>query len=182
VHAEVSQLAVIRARLPYVDRRALSQAWFSALHLAADATMPPHGGARRLATAVAGGVASGPRGGKPVAPSAKMPAVRESRVDARRLNPGGDVRTNAGLRSRERRGRDQSGRAGAENVHASFTATLRHSRVRVAIRQEGARLHVVAVCSTRDAAAVRRALAVAAVALRMNGIGTSTAVRIGTAS
>src|ERR1700686_5193165 len=30
----MNSIAVIRARLPYVDRRALSEAWFSALHLA----------------------------------------------------------------------------------------------------------------------------------------------------
>src|ERR1700726_4781449 len=30
----VSSIAVIQARLPYVDRRSLSEAWFSALHLA----------------------------------------------------------------------------------------------------------------------------------------------------
>ncbi len=61
----------------------------------------------------------------------------------------------------------------------SFTATLRHARVHLAIRQEGSRLHVVAVCSTRHAEAVRRALALAAVSLRLNGIAASTTVRIG---
>src|SRR5580700_7978450 len=38
--ADTEKIAVIATRLPYIDRRSLSEAWFSALHLASDGPSP----------------------------------------------------------------------------------------------------------------------------------------------
>ena len=63
-------IGVIRLRLPYIDSRSLSQAWFSALHLASDAKAP--GAKRRRAK-----TNDARAGAAPVKPPASAPFNRQ---------------------------------------------------------------------------------------------------------
>jgi len=176
VNAEVSQLAVIKTRLPYVDQRALSQAWFTALHLAANvatqhAAAP--GSAAVSATEAVRTMASAGRAAT-ATPHASAPLAH---VTARRasLAPAAE-----GVRLRTRTMCIRRGPApSAPSMPPVFTATLQHARVQLALRRDGNRMQVIAVCSERHAAAVRKALALAAIALQMNGVATVASLRIG---
>ena len=176
MNAEVSQLAVIRTRLPYVDQRALSQAWFTALHLAADvatqdtpAPRPVTVAAPELARAVVSArrvaPASAYAGAPPAHGAARRSSLAPAAVDAR-------LRTRASCVRR-------APVVMAQAVQPIFTATFQHARVQLALRRDGNCMQVIAVCSERHAGAVRKALALAAIALQMNGVATVASLRIG---
>jgi hypothetical protein len=171
-------IGVIRLRLPYIDSRSLSQAWFSALHLVSDAKTPP---ARRRV--------------KPGVASAAAPAFCAARMAAERAVPAARVAAGA-----VRRGPGAPGAAGPPNgsqrerarasaacehararsyppVRASFAFGLDGSRVQILVRREGATLHVLALCAPRHVELVRRALACADVHLRARGEAVRSSVR-----
>jgi hypothetical protein len=176
VNAEVSQLAVIRTRLPYVDQRSLSQAWFTALHLAADVAMQnaPARASVSVAAPPTGRAVASTQHATPPQTNANTPvaqagprrsSIAASAADAR-------LRTRATCVRREPA-------ALAPSAQPVFTATLQHARVQLALRRDGNRMQVIAVCSERHAPAVRKALALAAIALQMNGVATVASLRIG---
>jgi uncharacterized protein (DUF58 family) len=67
-----------------------------------------------------------------------------------------------------------SGARVGTGASAAFTVTLANARVRLVVRGDGDRLHVVALCSARHLETVSRALALAALSLRHRGpIATS---------
>jgi hypothetical protein len=176
VNAEVSQLAVIRTRLPYVDQRALSQAWFTALHLAADVAM-------QTAPARASVRGATPPTGRAVVSTghATPPQTNESTAIAHAGPRRSSLAASAAdtrLRTRATCVRREPA-ALAQSVQPVFTATLQHARVQLALRRDGNRMQVIAVCSERHAPAVRKALALAAIALQMNGVATIASLRIG---
>jgi hypothetical protein len=168
-------IAVIRTRLPYVDRRALSEAWFSALHLArgdgaapkreprATVTAPPaRMPARRLGSASA---ASSPQRSLSFGPRrAPAPALAASPTPSRRT--GGAVV--AAFPSRRIR---------YAPVRASFHIGRGQGRVQIVLRRDGAVLHVVAICGRRHLELVRRALACADLHLRLQGETVRSSVR-----
>ncbi len=172
-------IAVIRARLPYVDRRALSQAWFSALRLAGDG---------RAATLLRRGPAAhGASPPRTAARSAQRGAERDSfvspRVDPRaRRRFGGE---GGGLESVVPRGGARTGGRGLPvaaavryaPVRASFGLALDGGRVQILVRREGLVLHVIALCSRRHVELVRRALDAAALHLRERGESLRADVR-----
>ncbi len=177
--AEVSPLAVIKARgcRPRRPSRALSQAWFSALHLAT--TVPERAISPR--PVVARGAVAVPLGapllahGRPVA--SPPPSAQVKRATPRRpatVAAPSDARLRARPPSVARAPKPEP-----QPLQLAITASLQHARVRLAMRQDGNRLEVIAVCSARHAPAVRRALALAAIALQMNGIAAAASVRIG---
>jgi hypothetical protein len=166
MNADSGKIAVITTRLPYIDRRALSEAWFSALHLASDGPIPPR------------------------AVRAPEPDVRESRasrgsVTAQAPRPcrASDTRTrapSAAPAGTERRGFGQSAAvrtartafAGVEaerSFRTSLTVGVRGERVALSLRRSGGMLHIVAVCRPEVAAIVSRALACAGLYLRARG-------------
>jgi hypothetical protein len=109
---------------------------------------------------------SRPNANAPVAQAgARRSSIAASAADAR-------LRTRASCVRREPAALTQS----AQPV---FTATLQHARVQLALRRDGNRMQVIAVCSERHAPAVRKALALAAIALQMNGVATVASLRIG---
>lgn len=175
MNAPTHDIAVIRARLPYIDRRALSQAWFSALRLASDGRAParepqrvrlpvPSPGSRPAAPARVASVRAQPSAnarGRDAASGRSAGLPPADATTSRRLLAGAVAAS--GYRARA-----------AGGPCAAFTVTLANARVRLVVRGEGDRLHVVALCSARHADTVTRALALAALSLRPRGpIATS---------
>jgi hypothetical protein len=171
-------IAVIRARIPYVDRRALSEAWFSALHLAR-ADRRPGRRAPRAAAPAPGNAAA-----RPAAVAKSSPASFGPRPLPQRT--GGAATTAFGREVNVR----PNGRSGGAvvvpfpsrairyaPVRASFHVGLDGGRVQIIVRRDGPVLHVVAVCSARHVDLVRRALACADLHLRLRGETVRSTVR-----
>lgn len=170
-----SPIAVIRARLPYITRGALSRAWFEALQVAT----PPGRG-------VALSPARSALAGQPANAGVRRPAadVEPKRLGVR-ANPGRPARApsspfvGADARGRlERRhsrtvalaARAPRGRAASSQL----TLTVEGARVHLLVRRCGDRIDVVALCSARRVEAVRRALA--RIELELHHAGSRTAV------
>jgi hypothetical protein len=177
VSAEVSQLAVIKTRLPYVDQRALSQAWFSALHLAT--SVPELAPSPRVVVALGAGAfpLCAPLPARSLRAASAPPTAQLGRAAPGRPTVAGALQ-DARLRARTA-SLARAPKAEPRATQFAVTASLQHARVRLAMRQDGRRLHVIAVCSARHAPAVRRALALAAIALQMHGVAAAASVRIG---
>jgi hypothetical protein len=179
-------LAVVRTRLPYLDRRALSQAWFSALGLRErELRAVPHALARGAAQTPAAPAfarrpvdAPVPAGQASLRGDARAPLSRKQHVSRSGEDAPGDERTSA-------LDRGKAARAAAPApaslryppVHAAFRLELDGGRVHVVVRREGAQLHVVALCSARHVESVRRALGLAAEHLRLRGEVLAAEVR-----
>ena len=162
-------VAVLATRLADTDRRALSQAWYSALHLAAGAerTLPSRRACAALAPsrrANAPGAATAPLAAAQaslraphagVVPRVPGPAATERRAPHTALSR----RIERGLVRRTPRG-------GA----ASFAVRDARGRIHLIVRADGARAHVVAVCAPALRERVERALAQARFALAARGV------------
>jgi len=172
-------IGVIRLRLPYIDSRSLSQAWFSALHLASDAKAP--GAKRRRAKtndARAGAAPVKPPASAPRAaagPRAQGPAA----AGARGAAPPGAAQANRPARERVRAAAvaERAVACSYPPVRASFAFGLDGARVQVLVRRDGPTLHVLALCAPRHVELVRRALACADVHLRSRGESVRSSVR-----
>jgi hypothetical protein len=165
-----AKISVIATRLPFTDRRALSEAWFSALHLASDG--PPSAKAvdRRGVPQDASGtmVRNAKSSGSPAYPSIPQGPVRSRHADVNEAVRSPD----ASLRASSGRARGEAAFARArsyESFRTSLTFGVDGERVALVLRREGATLHVVAVCRAAVADIVRRALASADQQLRARG-------------
>ena len=161
-------VAVVAARLADTDRRALSQAWYSALHVA---ERPPAAGraprrspcgARPNGSHVAHGPNDPPQrrsadGAARARDAARNAGARhDGSVDAERRLPKTELarRIERGLTRRPPRG-----------AAASFAVHGAGGRVHVIVRSDGALTRVVAVCAPPLRERVERALAQARFAL-----------------
>lgn len=172
--------AVCATSLPYIDRRSLSEAWFSALHLASDG--PTLAGAReRRALSDSSGTqhrcatrSADTARVRDVAPSHTRSASSSSRVP---------LSADAGTRQAERvRAPLVSEALAAARSYAPFRTSLtvgldRH-RVQLLLRRDGGTLHVLALCSPAVAHIVRRALACADAHLRLRGEAVRSSVHV----
>ena len=171
-----SAIAVVETRLPYIDRRALSQAWFSALHLSArlsGAGAPSRGTPcrdlpaqrARSVSSFAAPAALPPRARPAAFRAGTAPrGVPQERVESRARAPKPSPPSRACARS-------------YPSFQAALTIGLDGGRVALVVRRDGAMLHVVALCSARHVELVRRALAGASAALAAGGDSVRTAVR-----
>jgi hypothetical protein len=167
-----SAIAVVRTRMPYVDRRSLSEAWFSAFHPVSSEA--PRAGKTVHAPALASSAPKAPRAlenqprailGYP-SPAVTRRATGRSRSEIVPI----DFKKPATPRS-------PSLRSHAVEVcsrsypprRTSLTVGLGRERVQLVLRREGAVLHVIAVCRPEVAALVRRALASADAYVRSSG-------------
>jgi len=169
-----SSVAVLRARLPYVDRRALSEAWFSALHLTKDERSSAQQ-RRAPASKVNFSVVS-----------QREPSARADGASQRTALERKPPRPDCGYAARELGRREDRPRrispTGHRPMHyppvrASFQLAIDGGRVQILVRRQGAILHVVALCSARHVELVRRALACADLHLRANGERVESSVR-----
>ena len=171
---QTTGVAVLATQLAQTDRRALSQAWYSALHLAGRSAraMPPsvratpgpprHGAspvrsAPKTAAHGGWGAARPPRSATigPIAATAPDRRLARSEL-ARRIERGLARRT------------PQCGAA-------SFALRAGGGRIQLFVRAGGARTRVVVVCAPALRERVERALAQARFALAGRGIGMEVA-------
>jgi hypothetical protein len=162
------KVAVIKARLPYIDRRALSEAWYSALHVAGNGGLRVP--ARRASDAA--------RDERPVTLTAEalepMSGAETAAIRARAGSPASQ--TAPGESTALVRARRQSARGLAFQrarsyppFNATLTLGLDGARVQILLRRDGPALRVIALCSERHVELVRRALACADRYLREQG-------------
>jgi len=166
---------VLTAPLAEIDRRALSQAWYSALHLAG-----PPAGSR---PAHVGRDASGSRT-RAAAPAAPVRASRASVANARvarasRERPVCDIAADRRSPRSDlaRRIERVAARPLAASRAAFFALCGPYGRVQILLRSHGGRTHLVAVCSREARVDVARALDQARYALARGGIA-ACAVRV----
>ena len=173
------RFSVMSAPIAASDRRALSQAWYSALYGA---------GAPRAHTRLPAAV---PAPQKSVAPSTlgrRAPGETQSTFAAARAQTERTVR-NEGLQTERRAARSQLARRiemlarqpRASHRAATFELDGAHGRVRVLVRCAPGRVHLIAICSRRAKAAVASALAQARYALAPRGIAVPAQTREETA-
>jgi hypothetical protein len=170
-----NKIAVIETRLPYTDRRALSEAWFSALHLSHET---PHAGAAARHSAAAAVSIGDPKQRR--APDRATHATTR-RDPARGLTHAARRAAFAGLDVPLRRSTDV--RAATSAASAAFDRARSYppfrtsltlegangTRVHLIVRRVGATLHVVALCPPAVEHLVRRALASADLHFRACG-------------
>ncbi len=189
-------VAVLATELPATDRRALSQAWYSALHLAeppprgASARPTPHAPAQLAAArgaaseahdrdsgATARGNAARDTGGRRGDNARRHDGARHDLLATREAGAPRDAL------ARERRApkselarRIERGLADrSRGVPASFAVAAAGGRVRILVRSDGARTRVVAVCAPPLRERVERALAQARFALAARGLRAEVA-------
>jgi|GEM_PF-506823 len=201
MHDTTTRVDALATQLALTDRRALSQAWYSALHLAErDAPRAAH-----AAQAAARGrvpdersLTAAPRPGNERANGdgnrgAAKRAARANPANARECG-GADGRTGSAARrpgtlADDRRRapaalgralegavlrRAACGRLGGRG-RASFTVAAGAERVHVVVRAERGRMHVVALCAPAMRERVERALAHARFALAARGLRAEAA-------
>jgi hypothetical protein len=165
-------VAVVATQLPSIDRRALSQAWFSALHLAQPA---PCATAARARTPIAAGAGANGRAGAAVPPHIRPgPGLAANRsAPAKRGDltpPAVERRSPAGeLARRIERGVLRHAARGAQR-NTSVAIDAGDGRIAILIRTEGSRTRIVALCSPPLRERVDRALAHARFALAGAGL------------
>ncbi len=173
------KLTVIATRMPYIDRRSLSEAWFSALHLASDG--PPIAAARERRNAPVDASTSRrtTAGSQTEAPTTRTaqqsPRARTSdarsraEIATRRTY---DARVAAAARASYERARSYP------PFRTALTLDANGERVQLLLRREGAVLHVVALCRPEIAETVRRALGCADAHVRLRGEAIRSSVEI----
>ena len=187
--ADARSIAVVRTRLPYIDRRALSQAWFSALHVADAAPAARVRAVVKSATPAAhGSHVPAPSGRRPVRAAAAQAAPSPRATATRRRDASADVPTQRSQRARAQRAADASANAATRSTalddvrsyppfQTSLTVGAEGARVALLLRREGPTLHVVALCAPANVELVRRALACADTYLRLRGDTVRASVR-----
>ena len=155
-----------------VDRRALSQAWYDALHLAERTPAARLRGPRSFESDAPARVRSDRARAErtPLAVRNRAPRAPRAPLTIRRAEPhlGGRVRDRrAGPSRLARRIVAQIQR---EPARASFTLRTTFGRVHLCVRRERGVLRLVALCSSPARAAVDRALAHARFALAAAGL------------
>ncbi len=172
-------LTVIATRLPYIDRRSLSQAWFSALHIASDGPIAANVSDRRGLAATA--IATSPKATATSARALDASAPPRARAASRATGAAGaEIATRRALDARvAAAARASFARARSYPPFAStLTLDVANERVQLVLRRDGATLHVVAICRSEIAETVRRALAAADLHLRVRGESVRSSVEI----
>jgi hypothetical protein len=163
-------VAVIATQIAQTDRRALSEAWYSALHLAHAAPPPRAAAAQRVATdarpAALARVASAPAHGERV--PAALPA--KARHDANVRSAAVPERRRPVSETARRIERAVERLSVRRPVPAAHTLDVAGGRVRLLVHHDGQALRVVALCSSPLRDVVERALASARFALAGTGV------------
>ncbi|HWT06436.1 MAG TPA: hypothetical protein VN224_11810 [Xanthomonadales bacterium] len=172
-------VAVVATQLAETDRRALSQAWYSALHLA---DRPPSAAHAPLARVPCASPPSGSRfarGPNDVPDCRSTDAGTRARDGARSASSRCDG--SAGIERRgaktelARRIEQRLTRRLPRGVASSFAVRGADGRVHLVVRSDGALTRIVAVCAPPLRERVERALAQARFALAGRGVRTEVA-------
>ena len=158
-------LAVVSAAIPNADRRALSQAWYSALHLASPspAALP----SRRSEVATAHVRSSSPHA-----------KVRTRDVNVRGVSTSAERRSQFPASSAERRSVPVPlarnlvrtiAQHFPDRISAGIVLRTEDGRVHIIVRKDGPRLRLIALCTPAMLDTVEKALAEARYALAARG-------------
>jgi hypothetical protein len=190
---QTTGVAVLATELPATDRRALSQAWYSALHLAERAprarsapltaamSARTNGASGSVHDACAGaGDAGGVHGAPRRATSVRGDANAHRHAGVQREDPA--HRGSPALAAERRAPKSELARRlerelaqRPRGASASFAVSAAGGRVRILVRSDGARTRVVAVCAPPLRERVERALAQARFALAARGVRAEVA-------
>jgi hypothetical protein len=163
-------VAVVATQLAATDRRALSQAWYSALHFAdrASVAVPAsraHSAGRR------------PGVGSPCTRPAARTPVSHASLDGRAFRAvapriaGAEPLERRSPRTDLARGIERAlARRAPHSGAASFAIRAGGGRIRLIVRVDGGRTRVVAICATALRERVERALAQARFTLAARGV------------
>ena len=161
------QLSVLTAPIAATDRRALSQAWYSALYHGARPQMPPRAVPRQ-----SGGQLSQPHNREVVKLDAKRPSCSNlmpyKRAAAMREMLATERRSVRSPLSRKIE-RAFAHRLAAPN-RQTFELGSERGRVCVMLQSDGKRIVLIAICAKRAEAAVAQALAQARYALARSAL------------
>jgi len=176
---QTTGVAVLATHLAHTDRRALSQAWYSALHLAEPMTPSLRA---RLAPGPATAARGTPQnaraaGGEALARNVRTAhgyraAPRASQSQRRETSAAPERRIPTELARRIERGLSRRAPRGGAS---SFTVAAAGGRVHLIVRSDGASTRVVAVCAPPLRERVERALAHVRFALAGSGLRAEVA-------
>ena len=163
-------VAVVATQLARTDRRALSQAWYSALHLAHDAHAIAAPAVRRAVCVVpsSGSVRAKTPDQRASRSAGRPPLVRGERAPRTPVAPASERRRPVS-ETTARIERALSHLAVPARPSCAQTIELAEGRVRLLVRTERGRTRVVALCSDALRDHVERALARARFALAAMG-------------
>jgi|SRR5579872_1989652 len=172
------ELSVVSAPLAAIDRRALSQAWFSALRLAHDppASATPRA-TRPQATAVERSRPDVPRTGDVPRESS---IVRSTRETDRRVKRGEVLIERRAPRSPLARKIERVFLDPRTRIQrATFSVNGTRARMHVTLQTNGQRMRLVAICPPAVRTEVTQALAQARYALASRGIDLTVETEVG---
>ncbi len=174
------EVSILAAPLAAIDRRALSQAWYSALRLArCEHSGPPLSPARDLAPSVAPRLRVAPRASAPANAqqpiSFRAPLLRSVSVEP----PGEPVRPQRSIHLSARIEAAFAQRAQPPR-RATFSLGRGGARVVVVLQTHGGRATLVALCRSEHRTLVASALAQARLALASRGIVLDLSTKGGT--
>jgi hypothetical protein len=166
-------VAVVATQLARTDRRALSEAWYSALHVArgAAAAVRPHASQPRVQASLPAARAhtSPPRAiARPAAP----PLPRAQRERGTHVPPGSERRRPVSETGR-RIERAVERLAWLRRMPAAQTIDVDGGRIRLLLHHDGTTTRIVALCSRPLREQVERALASARFALAGAGVAVA---------
>jgi hypothetical protein len=162
-----SGVAVVATQLARTDRRALSQAWYSALHLAQ--TTPAARDAHFAAPATARASAA-PRGSAPIHEVPPAPRTAARPLPARSTTAVPADRRAAPTEAARRLERAVAALARRPAPRPSHTVAIDGGRVTLLVRSDRGATRVVALCREPLRATVERALARARFSLAARGM------------
>lgn len=172
-------VAVLATHLAHTDRRALSQAWYSALHVAERTPPARRAATARAAVGASAGTARPPRDPNDTARRSPVGvrAARGTARDATTRAPGaaGTADRRASHTELARRIERALRRPLPGGAAEAFTVRGAGGRVQLVVRSDGARTRVVAVCAPALRERVERALAHARFALAVRGVRAEVA-------
>ncbi|MFN2449137.1 MAG: hypothetical protein ABR508_04995 [Candidatus Baltobacteraceae bacterium] len=166
------QFNVLSAPLAQADRRALSQAWYSALY------GERQGGVsvahRSPVTAASGAGRRAPRAQSAAAPASASCEAPKRNAAAQSAVRGAAPDRRAGRSALARKIEQTLLRPHVRVKNATFVLAQGRARVHIVLRTQGARVLLIALCPQRERDCVSRALAQARFALAARGVALQT--------
>lgn len=169
------ELSVLTAPIASLDRRALSQAWYSALY-GNGSKAPVEAAPAANATAHAGIVRVQPQPHATTAKRATFP-VPPDKTQHRDGVRGGDIERRAPRSALARKIERTFLHPRAATSKATFSLDASHGRVQVLLRKSGTRMKLIAICAPRATREVATALAQVRYALAARGIALEAETR-----
>jgi len=174
MNSPTRSVAVVATRLPSIDRRALSQAWYSALHLQA-ASGVRSAPSRAAALASPGNVARPARDIERFVPRASsLPATRPAHP-SRSATVAVDRRAPAGELARRIERAIARHTVMRSQAPATLSVKTGDGRVALLVRTDGGTTRIVALCAPQLRERVDRALAHARFSLAASGMSFEVA-------